>query len=180
MKTITLGVSGSVAAHKAGLIAEMLTQAGYNVRVAMTPGAAAFITPLTLEVVSRNHVYSVVTDEYVNGKVAHVDLAQSCDLFLIVPASANTIGKIANGIADSMLTAIASAVPVSTPKLFAPAMNDQMYANPAVAKNIDTLKERGYQIIEPQVGILASGKKGNGNLADFETILTSVRSLLSD
>lgn len=169
---IVVGITGGIAAYKACGIVSYLSGEGANVRVIMTENATKFITPLTLEVLSKN---KVVVDTFERSDVIdvkHISLAKS-DLFLIVPATANIIGKVANGIADDMLSTTIMAT--RAPVIFAPAMNDGMYTNPIVQNNLKKLKEYGYKIINPIVGNLACGYNAVGKLPRNEEIIDYVK-----
>ncbi|WP_028782724.1 bifunctional phosphopantothenoylcysteine decarboxylase/phosphopantothenate--cysteine ligase CoaBC [Thalassobacillus devorans] len=168
-KRIVLGVSGGIAVYKASALTSKLVQAGAEVKVVMTESAVEFVTPLTFQALSRNPVYTDTFDEKDPRYIAHIDLADWADLFLIAPATANIIGKLANGIADDMLstTLLATEAPVYV----APAMNVHMYAHPAVIKNMTTLDQWGYKFIEPGEGYLACGYVGKGRLEEPETIV---------
>ena len=156
-KRIILAVSGSISAYKAADLTSRLKKKGYDVHVIMTEAAQAFITPLTLQVLSKNPVHTDVMEEKLAERINHIDLGKEADLFVVAPASANTIAKLAHGLADNMLTATALALPSTTPKLIAPAMNTKMYENPLTKKNLDTLHDLGYQEILPRSGFLAWG-----------------------
>jgi len=177
MKNVVLGVTGSIAAYKAAEIVSQLTKNPCDVHVVMTKGAAEFISPLTMRTLSKNKVYSDVFQEDCPSEVKHITLAQNADLLLIAPATANIIGKLANGIADDMLTCAALAAS-GIPKLIAPAMNTRMYENPAVQENICKLKKFGYEIIEPKESLLACGSFGKGALADVSEIVSVALSRL--
>lgn len=179
MKNIVLGVTGSIAAYKAADITNILTKLGYNVDVIMTKSAMEFITPLTLQTLSKNRVYSDMFQLEYPREVKHISLSQKADLFLIAPATANIIGKLANGIADDMLSTNALSMK-GIPMLIAPAMNTRMYENPFVQDNIDKLKKYGYQIIEPKEARLACGDTGKGALADVDEIISIVQEALQD
>lgn len=179
MKTILLGVSGSISAYKSADITSELVKLGYNVEVVMTKNGAGFITPLTLQSLSKNPVHTDVMEEIHPDKINHIELAKKADLFLIAPASANILGKLANGIADDMLSTVALAIHPEVPKLIAPAMNTYMYQNPATQRNLELVKEYGYQEIEPREALLACGDYGRGALATVETIVEAVQSILS-
>lgn len=169
---IVVGITGGIAAYKACGIVSYLSGEGANVRVIMTENATKFITPLTLEVLSKN---KVVVDTFERSDVIdvkHISLAKS-DLFLILPATANIIGKVANGIADDMLSTTIMAT--RAPVIFAPAMNDGMYTNPIVQNNLKKLKEYGYKIINPVVGNLACGYNAVGKLPRNEEIIDYVK-----
>ena len=165
MKNILLGISGSIAAYKAADLASRLTGDGYQVNVIMTKGATAFLTPLTLQTLSKNRVYTDVFREENPAEVVHIALAEKADLLLVAPASADVIGKMANGIADDMLTSTVLAVR-GIPRYVAPAMNTRMYENPAVQENLARLRRFGYEIIPPRFPSLwkrwKSGFKAEG------------------
>ncbi len=173
-KRIILAVSGSISAYKSADLTSKLKKKGYDVHVIMTEAAQAFITPLTLQVLSKNPVHTDVLEEKLAYRINHIDLGKKADLFIVAPASANTIAKLANGMADNMLTATALALPSTTPKLIAPAMNTKMYDNPLTKKNLNTLDQLGYQEILPKSGVLACGDTGRGALADINVILEAI------
>lgn len=173
-KTVLLAVSGSIAAYKVADLTNQFTKAGLNVRILMTPAATQFITPLTLQVLSKNPVTLDVMKEEDAQTINHIDLAKEADVFLIAPASANTIAKLSYGMADNIVTTTALALPADTPKLIAPAMNTNMYNNPMTKRNIEQLIQAGYQKIEPRSTRLACGDVGKGALADLKTIIESV------
>lgn len=179
-KTVLLGVTGCIAAYKSAEIISKLNYYGANVQVIMTKNACEFITPLTLETLSKN---LVVTDMFANKRtweVEHISLAQKADICLIAPATANVIGKVSNGIADDMLTTTIMAIPDSTPVVFAPAMNTNMYNNAIVQNNIKTLKSYDkYYFVEPANGRLACGDIGKGKLAKVDTIVEFVAEILN-
>lgn len=168
-KTILLGISGGIAAYKAASLCSKLKQAGASVFVIMTESATKFITPLTLQTLSRNPVYIDTFDEFNSAVVSHIDLADRADLVIIAPATANLLAKMAAGIADDMLTTTLLAT--TAPVLAAPAMNVHMYAHPAVEKNMAVLSERGVRFVEPGTGQLACGYVGKGRLAEPEDIV---------
>ena len=178
MKNIVLGVTGSIAAYKSADIANILTKEGYNVDVILTKGGAAFITPLTLQTLSKNRVLTDVFQEDWPQEVKHISLAKKADLLLVAPASADVIGKLAGGIADDMLTTVTLAMR-GIPLLVAPAMNTNMYENPIVQDNLQKLARFGWEIIEPKEARLACGDLGRGALADVKTIVQTVRARLS-
>lgn len=177
-KTIVLGVSGGIAAFKSAALVSKLTQAGANVFVVMTESAQKFVTPLTFQALSRNYVYTDTFEEPDAEKIAHIDIADQADLILIAPASANTIAKLAHGIADNMLTTLTLAA--KAPVALAPAMNVNMYDHPAVQKNMNTLRSYGYKLIEPGAGYLACGWVGKGRMAEPEDLLELIDSLLAN
>ncbi|MEW9697823.1 bifunctional phosphopantothenoylcysteine decarboxylase/phosphopantothenate--cysteine ligase CoaBC [Paenibacillus sp. SI8] len=171
-KTIVLGVCGGIAAYKAAALTSKLTQAGAKVRVIMTKSAVQFVAPLTFQTLSRHHVFVDTFDEKDPSVVSHINLADSADLVLIAPATANMIGKLALGLGDDMLstTLLATMAPIWV----APAMNVHMYGNPAVQMNMQTLRSRGVRFIEPGEGQLACGYVGKGRLAEPEEILAAI------
>ncbi|WMM26758.1 bifunctional phosphopantothenoylcysteine decarboxylase/phosphopantothenate--cysteine ligase CoaBC [Tissierella sp. MB52-C2] len=173
-KKIVLGVTGGIAVYKACDLVSRLKKLNANVDVIMTEGAEEFVTPLTFQTMSKNVVHRKMFNEITSYDVEHISLAQRADIILIAPATANTIGKIANGIADNLLTTVVMA---STAKvIFAPAMNTFMYRNPIVKLNIDKLKELGYEFITPGTGVLACGDYGEGKMAEPSDILEYVLS----
>jgi phosphopantothenoylcysteine decarboxylase/phosphopantothenate--cysteine ligase len=171
-KTIVLGVSGGIAAYKAADLTSKLTQAGAKVRVIMTESAVKFVAPLTFQTLSRHHVFVDTFEEKDASVVSHIDLADSADLFVIAPATANVIAKLALGLGDDMLstTLLATMAPI----LIAPAMNVHMYGNPAVQQNMQTLRSRGIHFIEPGEGQLACGYVGKGRLAEPLEIVAEI------
>ena len=167
-KHILLCVTGGIAVFKAAALTSKLTQDGYHVKVVMTEAARKFVTPLTFQALSRDVVYEDTFTEPDPESIAHIDVADWADLVVIAPATANMIGKLANGIADDMVstTLLAATAPV----MIAPAMNVHMYAHPAVYKNMQTLKETGYLFVEPDEGYLACGYTGKGRMAEPEDL----------
>jgi len=160
---IILGVTGSIAAYKAADLASQLVKGGAEVHVVMTQHAADFITPLTLQTLSRNPVVTSAQDAQANWKPGHIDLADRADLLLIAPATANVIAELAHGLAGNPLTEIALAT--LAPLLIAPAMNGKMWEHPATQANVELLKARGAEFVGPEAGILACGYEGLGRLA---------------
>ena len=175
MTQITLAVTGSISAYKAADITSQLTKLGLEVKVLMTPATRKFITPLTLQVLSKHQVGLDVMIEDDPQRIEHIDIGKETDLFLVAPASANTIAKLAMGLADNMVTSTALALPQTTKKLLAPAMNTKMLEHPATQRNLKLLQDYGYQIIQPREALLACGDKGSGALASVETILETVK-----
>ncbi|EAX48612.1 phosphopantothenoylcysteine decarboxylase/phosphopantothenate--cysteine ligase [Thermosinus carboxydivorans Nor1] len=175
-KNIVLGVSGGIAVYKSVEIVSRLRKAGSSVHVIMTKSATKFVTPLTFREISGNPVVVDMWEEPKNWNVQHIALATLADLFLIAPATANIIGKIANGIADDMLSTTVMAT--QAPIVLAPAMNSNMYLNPIVQHNLQKLAELGYHIIEPATGMLACGVEGPGRLPEPEIIVAKVEELL--
>ncbi|MCL1988197.1 MAG: phosphopantothenoylcysteine decarboxylase [Firmicutes bacterium] len=177
MKNIILGITGSIAAYKSADIANKLVGKNYNVHAVMTKSGVAFITPLTLQTLTKNRVFVDVLQEDNPKQIVHIDLPQSADVMLIAPATANIIAKIATGIADDMLSSMVLATPNETPKIIAPAMNTKMYENIATQENLKTLKNRGWLIIEPRVARLACDYVGKGALATVNTIVDTIEAL---
>ncbi|HEY5593773.1 MAG TPA: bifunctional phosphopantothenoylcysteine decarboxylase/phosphopantothenate--cysteine ligase CoaBC [Nitrospiria bacterium] len=173
-KHVLLGVTGSIAAYKSVLILRRLVEAGARVTVVMTSSAQQFITPLTFQVLSRRPVYTSLFDP--SDEIRHLTLAEQVDLILIAPATANIIGKIANGIADDLLTTLVTAS--RAPMVMAPAMDGDMWNYPVLQRNLSILDGLGAQIVPPEEGSLASGKEGVGRLASEEKILSAVLSRL--
>lgn len=174
-KTIALGVSGSIAAYKSADLTSELRKAGLDVHVLMTESATQFISALTLGTLSRNPVLTTFWEEE-GWQPGHIELADKIDLFLVAPATAKQVGNYANGLAPDLLGAIYLAT--RAPVLLAPAMNGKMYEHDAVQKNLDTLKARGVEMIEPVVGELACGYEGIGKLAPIDIIVQKVVSFL--
>ena len=167
-KNILLCVTGGIAVYKAVALVSKLSQAGANVKVVMTDSAKEFVQPLSFQVMSRNDVFFDTFDEKDSRVIAHIDLADWADLVVVAPATANVIGKLANGIADDMVTTILLATEADV--WIAPAMNVHMYSHPAVVRNIEQLHVDGYQFIEPSEGFLACGYVGKGRLEEPERI----------
>ena len=172
-----LGVSGGIACYKAVELVRLLVKTGYRVQVIMTRGAMEFVAPLTFQTVSGNPVATETFNLTQESEIGHIDLADSADLFVIAPATANVIGKIANGIADDLLTTVVMAV--RAPILIAPAMNVHMYENPILQENLRQLRRLGYHIMEPAEGFLACGYEGKGRLPEPEAILAEIQRLLT-
>ncbi len=168
-KKILLCVTGGIAVYKAAALTSKLVQAGACVKVILSESAAKFVTPLTFQALSRNEVYTDTFDEKNPQVIAHIDLADWADLILVAPATANTIAKLAGGIADNMITTTILATTATV--WIAPAMNVHMYDHPAVKKNLSVLAEYGYQFIEPSEGYLACGYVGKGRLEEPEKIV---------
>ena len=161
-KKIILGVTGSIAAYKIATLASMLKKRGGDITVIMTENATNFITPITLETLTGNKCLVDTFDRNFEFQVEHVSLAKQADVFLLAPASANVIGKIAGGIADDMLTTTFLAC--ECPKIVAPAMNTRMYRNRIVQDNLDKCRHYGMEIITPATGYLACGDTGDGKI----------------
>jgi phosphopantothenoylcysteine decarboxylase/phosphopantothenate--cysteine ligase len=171
-KVVVLGVTGSIAAFRAADLASKLVQAGVSVDVVMTPAAAEFVTPLTFRSLTQG---SVIVDMF-EGRLEHVELARRADVVVVAPATATTIARLAHGLAEDMvsLTVLATKAPV----LVCPAMDSQMFENPATQANLETLRGRGMTIVGPEIGRLASGRMGLGRLADTEAIVGAIRCVL--
>jgi len=171
-KTVLLGITGGIAAYKSAYVASGLRKKGYDVRVVMTEGACEFVTPLTFETMSGNRVITDVFDPANESPTMHIDLAKAADLVLIAPATANTIAKLAHGIADNMLTTTVLAC--TCPKIIAPAMNTAMFDNPATQDNLDILRDYGFEVIEPAEGLLACGDEGKGKMPEPDFLIACV------
>ncbi len=177
MKNIILGITGSIAAYKAADIASRLIKDGHNVDVIMTASGAEFITPLTLQTITKNKVYTNMFENYNPSEVEHISLAKKADMFLVAPATANFIAKAAAGIADDMLTSVFLALR-NVPTIICPAMNTAMYENQITQKNITLLTETGIEFVQPKESLLACGDLGKGALADIDAILEKVKSFI--
>jgi phosphopantothenoylcysteine decarboxylase len=177
-KNVVLGVTGSIAAHKAADLASQLTKQQFAVRVVMTADAQRFITPLPFKTLSRNPVVTDLYDEEEGWKPTHIRLADEADLLLIAPATANVIAKLAHGIADDALSCIALALNPKARILVAPAMNGKMWLHPATQQNVATLKARGAEFIGPEEGMLSCGYEGIGRLWPVEQITERALDLL--
>jgi len=171
-KNIVLGVTGSIAAYKAADLTSHLNKLGHEVHVVMTNDAQEFITPLTLQVLSRQPVTTNLYDEKQNWHPGHIELADNADLLVVAPATANVIAKFAHGIADDTLSAIHLAT--LAPVLIAPAMNGKMWQHPATQANVELMKNRKVDFIGPEEGILACGYEGIGRLWPVEGILERI------
>jgi phosphopantothenoylcysteine decarboxylase/phosphopantothenate--cysteine ligase len=175
-KTIVLGVTGSIAAYKAPTLARRLQSKGAEVIVVMTEAGEKLVDPLTFRSLTGKPVLVHMFPPSTDWQIEHIALAEMADLFLIAPATANTIGKIASGIADNLLTCAVMAT--EAPVLIAPAMNVNMYENPLVQANIKKLEQLGYSFVGPKVGTLATGIKGKGPLAEIDEIVERAEGLL--
>lgn len=177
-KNIVLGVTGSIAAHKAVDLASLLTKAGIEVRVTMTADAQRFVTPLPFKTLTRQPVVTDLYDEDEGWKPSHIRLADEANLLLIAPATANILAKMAHGIADDALSCIALALNPKADILVAPAMNGKMWLHPATQANVKTLKERGVQFIGPDEGMLSCGYEGIGRLWPVDAISARAKEMI--
>jgi phosphopantothenoylcysteine decarboxylase/phosphopantothenate--cysteine ligase len=175
-RTVVLGVTGGIACYKAVELVRLLVKNGFKVRVIMTRGAMEFVTPLTFQTLSGNPVATETFSLTQESEIGHINLADSADLFVIAPATANVIGKLASGIADDLLTTVLMAT--QAPVLLAPAMNIHMYENVIVQENLRKLRRVGYRIMDPAEGYLACGYEGKGRLPDPEKISDEIERLL--
>ena len=175
-KNIVIGITGGIACYKACEVITHLVREGANVEVIMTKNATEFITPLTIETLSKHKVVVDMFEKKEHIEVEHISLARKADLIAVVPATANIIGKVANGIADDMLSTTIMATRAKV--VFAPAMNNEMYNNLIVQDNIAKLRKYGYDFIEPIEGNLACGYRAIGKLANKETIIAKIQKLL--
>jgi phosphopantothenoylcysteine decarboxylase/phosphopantothenate--cysteine ligase len=175
-KNVILGVTGSIAAYKAADVVRRLQDKGCDVTVMMTPGAEKFVTALTFEALTHRPVYRDMFTHEGAWDVAHVSLAKKADVFVIAPATADIIAKVAHGFADDFVAC--TALTTKAPIVMAPAMNDDMFSNPVLQENIVKLKKRGVKFVAPKEGKLACGTVGVGALADVDTIVKTVVDLL--
>ena len=176
-KTVLLGISGGISAYKSVYVASGLKKKGYDVRVVMTENAAKFVTPLTFETMSCGKVVTDVFDPRNDTPTEHIELGHAADLVLIAPATANTIAKLAHGIAYNMLTTTVLAA--TCPKLISPAMNTDMFENPATQDNLNILRDYGFDIIEPAYGMLACGVEGKGKMPEPDVLISYVEQWIS-
>lgn len=177
-KTVILGVTGSIAAYKAADLTSQLTRKGCDVHVVMTADALQFITPVTFKTLSRNPVLTELFDQDEGWKPAHIELADRADLLLVAPATANTIAKMALGLANDSLSCIALALQPQAKVLAAPAMNGKMWLHPATRQNVATLTARGVEFIGPEEGMLSCGYEGIGRLWPVDRIAERACELL--
>ncbi len=175
-KTIVLGVTGSIAAYKAADLTSLLVKKGHDVHVVMTESARRFITPLTLQTLSKHPVMTDVFDEQEGWRPGHIELADRADLLLVAPASAAALARLACGLADDALTCIALAT--RAPVVIAPAMNGKMWSHPATVQNTETLRTRGAHFIGPDEGLLACGYEGAGRLWPVDDIAAQADEIL--
>ena len=178
-RNIVLGVTGSIAAHRAADLVSLLTKRGYDVHVVMTSDAQQFITALPFKTLSRNAVVTDLYDEEEGWKPTHIKLADEAGLLVVAPATANTIAKLAHGLADDALTCIALALNPQAKILIAPAMNGKMWLHPATQQNVAALKNRGVEFIGPEEGMLSCGYEGIGRLWPVDKVAERAMELLA-
>lgn len=174
---IILGITGSIAAYKSAELASRLSQAGHTVHAVMTRSATEFITPLTLQALTRNPVLVSLEDEKLSWKPGHIELADHADLFLVAPATANILGSFAHGLAPDPLTSVYLALPRTTPTFIAPAMNGKMWLHPATQRNVQQLQADGCTFLGPAEGSLACGYEGIGRMLEPSEILSALSHL---
>ncbi|MDR1496601.1 MAG: phosphopantothenoylcysteine decarboxylase [Clostridiales Family XIII bacterium] len=179
MANIVLGVTGSIAAYKAAELANKLTKGGHTVNVVMTKNAREFIAPLTFSTLTKRPVYTDSFADVPEYDVEHIGLAKGADVLVVAPATANVVGKIANGIADDLLTTIVmAAAGDGKPIIVCPAMNTAMYENPITQGNLEKLSGLGYIFVEPRESVLACGDLGKGALANEDAIIKAIEDSL--
>jgi phosphopantothenoylcysteine decarboxylase len=178
-KNVVLGVTGSIAAYKAADLTSQLTKQGCNVHVIMTSDALRFITPLAFKTLSRNAVITDLYDEEEGWKPSHVAIADEADILAIAPATANTVAKLANGIADDALTCVALALNPKARVLIAPAMNGKMWLHPATQQNAAALKSRNVEFLGPEEGLLSCGYEGLGRLWPVDKVAARILDILN-
>lgn len=175
-KTIILGISGGIAAYKCCDLVRLLVKSGADVHVVLTKAAMHFVTPLTLQTLSKNPVHTEMFSLIEEGEIGHISLADRADMVVVAPATADIIAKVACGICDELLLTVICAT--KAPVVFAPSMNSNMWANPITQENIKRLKGLGYRFIEPATGDLACGYEGKGRLPEPEQIIKSLERFL--
>ncbi|PWB39072.1 MAG: phosphopantothenoylcysteine decarboxylase [Parcubacteria group bacterium] len=175
-KKILVGISGGIAAYKIATLINQLLKNGAEVRVIMTEAATKFVTPITFQALTNRAVYTDMFSSINAEEVEHISLAKWCDIFVLAPATANTIGKLANGIADNMLTTVIMALPQNKKVVIAPAMNTEMWLNRITQDNVDYLKkiDNKYIFEDPQPGLLACRDEGIGKVAETENIIKTI------
>jgi len=177
-RTVVVAVTAGIAAYKSAMLVRELKAADAEVLVIMTKAATEFITPLTLETLSQNPVAVEMFDRENKWDLEHIALADRADVFIIAPATANIIGKSANGIADDLVSTTVLTMMSSVPILMAPSMNDRMWENPIVQQNVKALEKVGVRFVGPELGKLADGRTGMGRMASIEDILTTAQTLI--
>lgn len=179
-KKILIGITAGIASYKICSLIRMFIKNGAKVRVVMTDSATKFVSPLVFQSLSKGMVYVDMFKPFKEDTIGHISLADWCDIFILAPATANTIGKIANGIADNLLTTVIMALPKEKHVIIAPAMNTNMWENTIVQKNIEYIRGiKNYHIVDPEVGLLAEGKEGKGVLADIAEIFDKSKEILN-
>ena len=182
MKRLLIGISGGIAAYKAASVVSALRHAGHDVQVAMTPAACQFVTPLTFAALSQKEVRTELFPAHPTSDKGqlypHLYPATEADLFAVLPATADIIGKLAYGFGDDIVSASALSLPKKCVKIFCPAMNTQMWDNPVVRENVQTLEKRGWQRIGPETGLMACGTEGAGRMSEPETIVKYIAAQL--
>ena len=176
---ILLGVSGSIAAYKAVDLASKLTQAGATVNTVMTENACRLVGPKSFEAVTHSAVFTNLWTKSGEYKISHISLVDSADIIVVVPATANLISKIANGICDDLLSTILC-VCWQKPKVLAPAMNNNMWSNPAVQRNVKAVREMGFELVGPREGLLACGRGAVGRMSEPKDILDAIKRIASE
>ncbi len=183
VKKLLIGITGGIAAYKAASVVSALKQAGHDVQVAMTPAACEFVTPLTFAALSQKEVRTDLFPEHPTSDKGqlypHLYPATEADLFIVLPATADIIAKFAYGFGDDIVSASALSLPPECPKFFCPAMNAQMWDNPVVQKNVQTLEKRSWQRIGPEDGSMACGTSGAGRMSDPADILDAINKALA-
>jgi phosphopantothenoylcysteine decarboxylase/phosphopantothenate--cysteine ligase len=177
MSRILLGVSAGIAFYKALDLASKLTQRGDEVRAVLTPHTLKFVTPLSFRAITRQPVYTDTFEDDPEYRPEHISLGEWPDLVVVAPATADLVGRVAAGLGDNLL--MATLLATDRPVLLAPAMNDRMWANPIVQRNLSTLREFGYRVLDPGVGHLACGSVGPGRLPDPPDLISEIDSILS-
>lgn len=173
MATIVLGITGGIAAYKTPELVRLLVKDGHAVHVVMTAGAQQFVTPLTLQTLSKNPVHTGLFDLTQEQNIGHIQLADKANVILVAPATANILAKVAHGICDDLLTTLICATKAKV--VFAPAMNTHMWENKVTQRNVGILKELGYQIISPATGDLACGTTGDGRMPEASELVAAIR-----
>ncbi len=175
-KTVVLGVTGSIAAYKAAELVRRMTSREWNVQVVMTESARKFVGELTFRTLSRNPVALGMFENQIQWDPEHIGLADIADVFVIAPCTANVLARVANGIADDLLTC--SFLAAAAPKVIAPAMNEKMWDNPATQANVEALRGRGIDVIDTESGYLACGYQGRGRLAPIDGIIGIIEKMM--
>jgi len=175
-REIVVGVCGGIAAYKVADLVSKLVQAGAGVTVAMTADAQKFVTPLTFQALTGRPVHTDIWSTHDSGDVQHIKLTENADLMLVAPATATTIARVASGLCDDLVSLLVAAA--ACPVIFAPSMNDRMWANPIAQRNVRTLKEAGYSFVGPEAGWLACRNVGAGRMTEPAAIIDAVKAAL--